>query len=204
LTASIVLVKSQPDLVPPWLFDGRRSLCGGEESAARNMDNAKIQVGSVARKPPPRRLQIPLWLFMLFVPFATLAIVIVVKHVQERRDYLADFDALQGDWELVQLARNGETREVDHGSWTITGNNLQSRLTFEDRYATFRIYPNRSPKEIVFTFIHDPQGYDHGIYSIDTGTLTLCLTSEKNPRPRDFFPGEGSDNVLLVFRRERH
>lgn len=162
-----------------------------------------IDPGNVARKLKPFRLQFSLWFFLLFVLFASLMCAIFVQHFNERKIYKTDFRLLQGNWDLVRLGSDGEILETNYGWWRISGNIVESRLfstVTNNTHFMLTINPNRSLKEINLTNI-DTQKSGHGIYTIDGGTLTVCLTDIDNPRPTDFQIKKGDKKTLLVFQR---
>jgi len=170
---------------------------------SQNGNHTKLQVGSVARKRKPRRFQIPLWLFLLIMPFGTLALVIVIQRVQDRREFSADYATLQGDWEIECWTKNGETFTSPSGTWSISGNMIYSSTSYGDKFRYFSIDVEKSPTEIMIRPTDETKRRSYGIYSLDHDTLTICFESEKNPHPRTFSPSPNDGNMLLVLRRIR-
>lgn len=141
------------------------------------------------------RLQISLWHYLLLVAFAGIAFAIVVAGIRQRRSGRAEYEAMQGDWELIESHEIGivSRREssIWRDIWEIRGNSVTRHPGGGE--VEFRLHSQHSPTRI--TFSPGP----HGILRLDGERLMIHVTGEHNPLPRNFQPAKNS--LLLVFRR---
>lgn len=127
-----------------------------------------------------------------------------------------ELDSLKGVWKAVQFGhRDGafpkeelDRREV---TWTFKdgGKAIFAAKEFggKDAQYTYRIDPYKSPKVIDFTYVGPALqlkgSKQFGIYKIEGGKLTLCLTGGKatdKDRPQKF-EIENKDRVFLEMER---
>ena len=111
-----------------------------------------------------------------------------------------DQDLIQGSWKVVKLEVQGKVNRGPFlgGKWVFKGKEV---LIFDgDKVlakGTFVLDPDKKPKTIEMTGIHEQQGKtSYGIYRIEQNTLTLCYGDEL---PKEF-SGAGKAG-LLQFER---
>lgn len=111
-----------------------------------------------------------------------------------------DHQLIQGAWRLVKITESAQHEEVlqDDAGMVFKGDELvMMRNGQEMDRGTFKLDESKTPKEIDLI---SPKGHEtsHGIYKIEGGTLTICI-SEKD-HPKDFVPRK--DNLVEVFTRQ--
>ena len=115
---------------------------------------------------------------------------------------------LEGSWQEVSCTENGEDISKPGETYCFQGNNTVTTnpegLTEGEKRDGVLYYfldPNGRPKHICLA----PDG-DHamqGIYKLEGDTLTIC-TGVENKRPTEFTAKDGSDQMLMVLKRQRH
>ncbi len=125
-----------------------------------------------------------------------------------------DFDKLQGTWITVSLATGGkpviEEKNPSRFGPTVKlvyeGNKW--RVVAGDKTVatgTWKIDATKTPKELD---VMDESGTVNdktklAIYELEGDTFKYCIGPAGKPRPAEFSSKEGSDNSLLVSRREK-
>ncbi len=113
-------------------------------------------------------------------------------------------DELRGRWTLVAAefagnpfdALNGSTMVLSKGqkTFTLPGGKIET--------GEYSLDLVQEPKQIDSTTKGRP-GTEKGIYKIDGTTLVMCLSQSGTSRPTKFATTDGSDLVLLKFRRQQ-
>jgi uncharacterized protein (TIGR03067 family) len=124
-------------------------------------------------------------------------------------DIKKDKQALQGDWTLVSMERGGKTLDLT------AEENVPKKITIKDdvilatlkdnteHKANFKIDPSQKPKSIDVT---PEDNKDHtmlGVYSVDGDMLKICIDEPNAGRPKELSTKEGSETVLVVFKRDK-
>ena len=116
---------------------------------------------------------------------------------------------LLGAWQVVGLQRNGEVigaqlfkDKISRDGRITIGNRvitMVSPQTGEKRVSSFRISPNRDPKQIdIITELDDVK---KGIYKFNNNELWLCVNEYPDSvRPVAFEAPDGSNNMLVRLR----
>jgi uncharacterized protein (TIGR03067 family) len=125
-----------------------------------------------------------------------------------------DLQNLQGTWLTVSLVSHGKT-VVDENlppkpgpTTKVTYEGSKWRVIVGDKTVatgTWKIDSTRIPKEID---IMDESGMindktKRAIYELEGDTFKYCIGLAGKPRPTEFSAKEGSDNALIVSRREK-
>jgi uncharacterized protein (TIGR03067 family) len=123
-----------------------------------------------------------------------------------RADDRADMSSkeLQGIWKLVSVETEGMTNDPPGGKpkWVIKGNKV---LYGGAEIAELKIDTSTKPKIVDLKF-SDPDRVHEGIYSVEKGTLKLCLnrmTEGAKDRPSTFSTKDQSEWRLLIFEQEK-
>ena len=121
-----------------------------------------------------------------------------------------DQKQIEGRWRVVALEVNGnKSTEEDAKKLTvINGSDGTWSLCSEGKEmlkGTSTIYPTQKPKIIDFTPTEgDQKGQVHlGIYIMGEKTRKLCFAPPGKARPTEFSSTPGSDQILVVFEREK-
>lgn len=108
---------------------------------------------------------------------------------------LKDLAALNGEWAFVAVEEHGQVTtpdEIKGQRWSINGNMITAIVPgTKDHKMAFKLYANKTPKEIDFLPQYDPyRGKStRAIYTLESGKLRVCSADpdEKSPRPTEFF-----------------
>jgi uncharacterized protein (TIGR03067 family) len=111
---------------------------------------------------------------------------------------------LQGMWKLVSVESEGMLNDPPGGKpkWVIKGNKV---VYGGSEIAELKIDDSTAPKIVDFK-LRDPDRVYEGIYSVEKGTLKICvnrLTEGAKDRPGTFSTKDQSDWRLLVFEQEK-
>lgn len=124
-------------------------------------------------------------------------------------DAKKDLEKFQGKWEAVKLVRGGESmpeEQVKPLRLVITGDKRVLKVGEEVHSdATFKLDASKKPKTIDITVKEGPlEGKTvKGIYTFEGDTHKICLTLEGDERPKDFESKEGSNHLLMIFKRAK-
>lgn len=121
-----------------------------------------------------------------------------------------DHKQIEGTWRIVSLEVNGnKSAEEDVKKLTVVnGSDGTWTLLSEGKElikGTSTIYPTQKPKIIDFTPTEgDQKGQSHlGIYELGEKTRKLCFSPPGKPRPTEFTSTPDSDQILVLFEREK-
>jgi uncharacterized protein (TIGR03067 family) len=111
---------------------------------------------------------------------------------------------LQGTWKLVSVEAEGETKDPIGGKpkWVIKGNKV---VYGGVEIADLKVDDSTTPRIIDLKF-RDPDRVHEGIYSVEKGTLKICLNRQAEgakDRPGAFSTKDQSEWRLLVFELEK-
>jgi uncharacterized protein (TIGR03067 family) len=111
---------------------------------------------------------------------------------------------LQGTWKLVSVEAEGMTNDPIGGKpkWVIKGDKV---FYGGAELAELKVDASTSPKIVDFK-LKDPDRVHEGIYSVEKGTLKICLnkqTEGAKDRPASFSTKDQSEWRLLVFEQEK-
>jgi uncharacterized protein (TIGR03067 family) len=119
-----------------------------------------------------------------------------------------DVKKLQGTWTIVSIEVDGAKPtgpKVDEvlktGTLTFDGNTLQTKFPMKSDKGTFKLDPDKKPKQIDVEF--EGRGKngkpDLGIYEFDGETLKLCFVSGGGPRPTGFKTAKQDQGEAIYF-----
>jgi uncharacterized protein (TIGR03067 family) len=122
-----------------------------------------------------------------------------------------DMEKLKGTWKITSFDRNGEKPIGDDQLEAVT-TTIGADGSFKVEAggqtvvaATIKIDPTKKPKAIDFTFTEgDLSGTKAlGIYEVTDEGFKYCRAAADKPRPTDFSAKEGSEQTLVVYKREK-
>jgi uncharacterized protein (TIGR03067 family) len=120
-----------------------------------------------------------------------------------------DRERLQATWHMVSLETNGRKapeNEIKNFKMVIAGDVLSFKDGIDVKATIKQLDATTNPRLIDLEFKQPGlNGVLEGIYKIEDDTLTLCLYSvpDARQRPAEFTGKEGSNQFLIVFRREK-
>jgi uncharacterized protein (TIGR03067 family) len=136
-----------------------------------------------------------------------IVVVLLVAAAGPAQNTKQELDKLQGEWTMVSLEQNGKKasdESVKKLKLTIMGEKWM--VQFGDAQpgkTTFKIDSSKNPKTIDLTFnFGDKKVVSPGIYKVGGDTLTLCRTSGKAERPKEFKIRDEAD-ILVVWKRAK-
>jgi uncharacterized protein (TIGR03067 family) len=109
-----------------------------------------------------------------------------------------DHAALQGEWEIVSAASNGEPPPpglLNGAKFAFSGDNL----TLLGKDGTFELDATKIPRQIDFVRGKTRQ---IGIYELDADNLKLCV-GPSDDRPTEFTTKPRTDHSMFVLRRKK-
>jgi uncharacterized protein (TIGR03067 family) len=114
-----------------------------------------------------------------------------------------DKDRIQGTWSVVSGEHGGKPIPAEvarNVKLVFAGNKLTTMNKDRKTEATFKLDPDKKPKEIDV----DMDGnVGKGIYQLDGDNLKIAHGEVGDPRPKDFPEKEGSGLTVLVLKREK-
>jgi uncharacterized protein (TIGR03067 family) len=115
-----------------------------------------------------------------------------------------DLDKLQGTWQMQKLVGRGKEIDGDRAraiSYVFDGDSAKRLVNGVDRKdpGTIKIDASKKPAHIDLKPAKEGDPTMLGIFEIDGDTLKWCFSSKK--RPEKFESVEGSDNILMIFKR---
>jgi uncharacterized protein (TIGR03067 family) len=120
----------------------------------------------------------------------------------------SELDKYQGTWVLVSEEFGGRkvpaaelAEDLKDLSYTIRGNRLLFTVRGEERSATIKLDPSKSPK--TYDLVRDGDSRSlKGIYTWDGfKTIKVCTADDQGDRPEQFKTGPWSRNRIRVWRR---
>ena len=117
----------------------------------------------------------------------------------------ADTDTkLDGTWQMQRLVGRGKEIDDDRAraiSYVFEGNSAKRFVNGVDRKdpGTIKIDATKKPAHIDLKPAKEGDPMMLGVYEIDGDNLKWCFSSKK--RPEKFEAPEGSDNILMIFKR---
>lgn len=115
----------------------------------------------------------------------------------------------EGTWTFVSGENNGTVataEELANYQLVVKGNEFIWKVGKEQLKATVKMLdPTTTPKIIDIEFAEGPlKGVMEGVYQLDGDTMKLCLTQpDARKRPGDFSGKAGSNQILVVLKREK-
>jgi len=119
-----------------------------------------------------------------------------------------ELDKLQGTWRLTSLESDGNALSTDvlsEVAIVLRGDRFKSVGMGATYTGTIALFPRKKPKafDVLFTS-GPPEGTrNRGIYMLDGDTLTVCLATRGNARPRSFRTRPDSGLTLETLERGR-
>ena len=119
----------------------------------------------------------------------------------------SELDKYQGTWVLVSEEFEGKkvraeelADELKNLSYTVRGDKVLFTSRGEDRSATIKLDPNKSPK--TYDLLRDDSRTLKGIYAWDGETIKVCSASDQGDRPMEFKTEVGCSNRIRVWKRK--
>jgi len=115
----------------------------------------------------------------------------------------ADLERVQGEWVAIEFAANGQKASADDASGVklkIKGNEFFAEFPQGQAQGTLKLNGTTSPKSMDATTEAGDQV--PGIYEISGATFRICYAMNDAPRPKEFKSAEGSDLILITFKRK--
>jgi uncharacterized protein (TIGR03067 family) len=134
----------------------------------------------------------------------------VVAASAPRRVFADDAkEALQGVWAAQSMEADGRSappKVVEKMQYTFKGDKLLIRGNFandREEEASYEIDADKSPKYFQFTPPRAPKPV-LGIYELKGDELKICLRhgSSSKGRPTEFASKPGSEQILIVFKKQ--
>jgi uncharacterized protein (TIGR03067 family) len=115
----------------------------------------------------------------------------------------SDLQRVQGDWVAVEFVANGQEASADDASGVklkIKGNEFFAEFPQGQAQGTLKLNGTASPKSMDATTEAGDQV--PGIYEISGATFRICYAMNDAPRPKEFKSADGSDCILITFKRK--
>jgi uncharacterized protein (TIGR03067 family) len=118
-----------------------------------------------------------------------------------------ELQRLQGNWKLVGGNIAGKSlSEAEAASkgmtFTIKGDHLIALVNGQPTLTrTMKLLTHKSPKEIDTVSVGKATK-GRGIYALDGDSLKICLREDINGRPVKFAVPDGTDDMLLILKRD--
>jgi uncharacterized protein (TIGR03067 family) len=133
----------------------------------------------------------------------------VIAVADERKAGAKDKEALQGQWQSVQLEANGQkapAEVVKAFQLQFKGDQIVFNPASENRKHAFAVDPAAKPKAMDLTAgdgLKKGQKLPCAIYELDGDKLTICLDKEGavGKRPTEFKTAAGDGFALIVLER---
>jgi len=136
-----------------------------------------------------------------FLLIAACGLLLAADNTKENQA-MGDQEKIQGTWALVSGERNSKPlpdQVIQHVKLIFAGDRLTTQHKDRKTEATFKLDPNKTPKEIDLVM----DGHvGKGIYQLDGDSLKMVHGEVGDARPKDF-PKAGSGLTVLVLKRER-
>lgn len=117
-----------------------------------------------------------------------------------------DKQGLQGTWMPTSALQNGRPyiARLRSERLIIAGDKLTVQRQGKDEKAGFKIDPAQKPKAIDIAPPDGEEGEPNpAIYILDGDELKICVSLSGKDRPKEFEAGRGSNQMLLIFKREK-
>ncbi len=117
----------------------------------------------------------------------------------------ADQQKMQGTWVVVSAVKDGRRNEQRLGAKVVyKGDTFQRLMPNANARGTFKLEPGPKVKRMDITYLEGPEKGQTwaGIYSLEGDVLKLCYAAVGKPRPSEFTSTEGSQQLLILLRRE--
>jgi uncharacterized protein (TIGR03067 family) len=131
-----------------------------------------------------------------------------------KNDSKKEQDTILGDWKLVSLEIEGEKSSMpEETKRAKDGDFLRAAITPDKITLNYVVAGGAHTEELKYQVDNtkNPKWIDlkpsnqtiEGIYSVEKGTLKVCLTLMGKGRPKEFASAKDSHRVLAVFEREK-
>jgi uncharacterized protein (TIGR03067 family) len=143
---------------------------------------------------------------MRFKAVILLAVVFVTAGVVAGGDAKGDLKRFQGTWSITSAVEGGKAAPeemIKDFRVVIEGNKMTVTMGDKSMEGTFKIDPDKKPKQIDVMFKEKKKG-GKGIYRFKKGgMLEVCAAEEGEERPTEFKSAEGSKTALFLLKREK-
>jgi uncharacterized protein (TIGR03067 family) len=142
------------------------------------------------------------------IGLGVLAMLLAAQNSDLKELIRKDQERLQGTWRIIAAESTGErvpSKDLGELFLIFDGDSIQVQedKKKQDRY-TFRLNPERKPKEIDFSYTKGPKKgrTDRAIYLFQGDRLTFCIQEdETQARPKDFNTEPNTALSMVVLER---
>ncbi len=116
-----------------------------------------------------------------------------------------DLDALQGEWQPIEMVGNGEAAApglLSNLKLAVKGKKYFVQAGDNEDSGSFEILAPHQPGQMDVTT--QKGEFVPAIYELSGDTLRVCYAINNAPRPTEFKSTAGSDHILAVYQRIQH
>lgn len=125
-------------------------------------------------------------------------------------DVKKELEALKATWTFTSFEINGQKAPEDaikNFKLIVSGNEMTIKVGGEVKFGIKQLDGSTNPRIIDLEYKEGPQKGNvfEGIYHVDGDTLKICVHATPNvrQRPTEFTGKENSNQMLIVFKREK-
>jgi uncharacterized protein (TIGR03067 family) len=134
---------------------------------------------------------------------AVLAVGLLIAADAPKDDAAKELKSLEGSWKLVSGESNGETipdEALKASNLTVKGDKYTAKLGDQNHEGTIKLDPTKKPKAMDAT---DGDNTVLGIYELKGDEFKICIAPPGKDRPTEFSAKAGSEQILMVWKREK-
>jgi uncharacterized protein (TIGR03067 family) len=138
------------------------------------------------------------------------AVTFLIAADGSKEDVKKELESLKATWAFISFEVNGQKAPEDaikNFKLTVSGNAMTFKVGGEVKLGVKQLDPSTNPRIIDLEFTEGTQKGDvlEGIYHVDGDTLKICVHATPNvkQRPTEFTGKENSNQILIVFKREK-
>lgn len=145
---------------------------------------------------------------LLLLAFALLPMGLARADDDDKKEDKKAADPIAGVWKAVSYEQDGQKGDEapDYVLSFKAGKYSQKNNGMEDETGSYKLDTEKKPHEVTLTIEsgRDKGKKQPGIFKVDGDKLTLCLAMPgSDKRPEKFEAGEGSNAILVTFKRDK-